>query len=152
MLRLLCGALLGAIRLGTPAIDILPRMNAGVELAASRWSFQALPKWKEHRRAQPVLPVSIPEERNEIVFFKLDGQQDVARRGDGKQQVSVSHFGRSPEGDQESEIDRVANVLVKHWRLESNCLVRLSAQVECDLPQAEKISVANHECARQDGE
>ncbi len=32
----------------------------------------------------PVLPVSVPEERDQVVFFKLNGQEDVGRRRDGK--------------------------------------------------------------------
>ena len=49
--------------------------------SGSSW---ALREWKEHRRMLPVLPVSVPEERDQVVFFKLNGQKDVGRRRDGK--------------------------------------------------------------------
>src|SRR5438445_292260 len=100
----------------------------------------------------PVLPVSVPEERDQVVFFKLNGQEDVGRRRDGKQQVALTHLGRGPKGDEEPEVDRVTNVLVKHGRLETNRLIRLTAQVKCDLPQAKKVSVTDHNRASQYGE
>ena len=33
---------------------------------------------------QPVLPVGVSEERYQVVFFKLNGQEYVARRRDRK--------------------------------------------------------------------
>ena len=101
---------------------------------------------------QPVLPVGVSEERHQVVFFKLNGQEYVARRRNRKYEVAVSHLGRGPEGEKESEVDRVANLLVEHWRLESNRLIGLTAQVKCDLPQTKEVSMANHHCARQNGE
>ena len=50
-------------------------------LGGSSW---ALPEWKEHGGTLPVLPVGVPKERDQVVFFKLNGQEDVARRRDGK--------------------------------------------------------------------
>ena len=100
----------------------------------------------------PVLLVSVPEERDQVVFFKLNGQEDVGRRGDGKKQVALSHLGRGPEGDEEPEVDRVANALVEHWRLEANRFIGLTTQVKCDLPQAKKVSVTDHNRASQNGE
>lgn len=47
-------------------------------------SSRAPPEWKEHRGMQPVLLVGVPEESDQVVFFKLNGQKDVARRRDGK--------------------------------------------------------------------
>src|SRR6267154_1837820 len=47
------------------------------ELAITRpdGSSLALPEWKEHRGMQPVLPVGVAEDRDQIVFFKLNGQE-----------------------------------------------------------------------------
>ncbi len=50
-------------------------------LCGSPW---ALPEWEEHRGMLPVLPVSVPEESDQVVFFKLNGQEDVTRRRDRK--------------------------------------------------------------------
>ena len=49
--------------------------------SGSSW---ALPEWNEHRGVLPILPVGIPEECDQVVFFKLNGQENVARRRDGK--------------------------------------------------------------------
>ena len=49
--------------------------------SGSSW---ALPEWNEHRGVLPILPVGIPEECDQVVFFKLNGQEDVARRRDRK--------------------------------------------------------------------
>src|SRR5712664_1260925 len=112
----------------------------------------ALPKWKEHRGTLPVLPVGVPEESDQVMFFKLNGQEDVARRRNGKQQVALSHLGRGPKGDEEPEVERVANALVKHGRLEANRLIGLTAQVKRDLPQSKKVCVTDHNRASQNGE
>src|SRR6266852_4724391 len=66
--------------------------------------------------------------------------------------MALSHLGRSPEGDEEAEVDRVSNALVEHRRLEANRLIGLTAQVKCDLPQAKKVSVTDHNRTSQNGE
>src|SRR5271154_6726903 len=101
---------------------------------------------------QLVLLVGVSEESHQVVFFKLNGQEYVARRRNRKYEVAVSHLGRGPEGNEESEVNRVTNFLVEHWRLESNWLIGLTAQVKCDLPQTKEVSMANHQGACQNGE
>src|SRR6266478_4245501 len=66
--------------------------------------------------------------------------------------MALSHLGRGPEGDEEPEVDRVANALVEHGRLETNRFIGLTAQVKRDLPQAKKVSVTDHNRASQNGE
>jgi hypothetical protein len=65
--------------------------------------------------------------------------------------VAVRHLGRGPEGYEKSEVDRVPNVLMEHWRLESNRLVGLIAQVKRYLPQTEEVRMANHQRTRENG-
>ena len=117
-----------------------------------RGSSLALREWNEHRGVLPIHLVGVAEERDQVVFFKLNGQKDVARRRDGKKQVALRHPGRSPEGDEEAKVNGVANALVEHGRLEANRVIGLSAQVKRDLPQAKKVRVAHHKGTSQDGE
>jgi len=41
-------------------------------------------------------------------------------------------------------VERVANALVKHWRLEANRLIRLTAQVSVSCRKPKKVSVTDH--------
>src|SRR5216683_1907390 len=78
---------------GNMTSEYVTRKQSQSDLATHMSSFPAtrpggsswaLPKWKEHRGTLPVLPVGVPEESDQVVFFKLNSQEDVARRCDGK--------------------------------------------------------------------
>ncbi len=66
--------------------------------------------------------------------------------------MALSHPRRGPEGDEKPEVERVANTLVEHGRLEADRLIGLAAQVNRDLAQAKKVRVTDQHGASQNGE
>lgn len=84
-----------------------------------------------------------------VALFKPDGDEDVSGGGDGENQMADRHVRRRPEGDDETEHDRVAHKLVEKRRPESWLRIFLSAPVEIDLPQAEEIGMIDESRADQ---
>ena len=61
----------------------------------------------------PVTSVLIAVRADEISFFKLNRQEDVCSRGDGKDEMRDRHRWRRPEGKQPAEIERMTNVAIE---------------------------------------
>jgi len=61
-----------------------PCQRAGMGLSGPNGSPWVLPEREEHRGMLPVPFIGIPKEGDQVVLFKLNGQQDVNRRRDGK--------------------------------------------------------------------
>src|SRR4051812_34089396 len=70
-------------------------------------------QWQQHADVLAVAPVLVAEQADQIAFFELDGDQDVAGGRNCEQQVARRHRGCRPEGEQEAEIDRMADDAVK---------------------------------------
>src|SRR5882724_7110824 len=67
---------------------------------------------KQHRYPLPVAAIIIAEHVDEIALFEQDANEDVGRRYRREQQVPDAHGRRSPERDDETEINRVPDELV----------------------------------------
>src|SRR5579883_919186 len=72
----------------------------------------------DHRDARAIEDVGVPETGDEIVLLELYADEDVARGRDREDQVAERHRRSRPECDDEAEIDRMSNRLVKKRRAE----------------------------------
>lgn len=68
----------------------------------------------------------------------IEWHEGVARSRYGKQQVAVTHLGRRPERQEESQVDGVADALIERARRESNRFLLFTAHVKPYLPQAKR--------------
>src|SRR5262245_8322050 len=64
--------------------------------------------------------------------------------------MSHGHCRRRPEGEQESQIERMSNDLVRAGSLEFDRRVFSALQVKINLPQSEKVEMIDQECGGQD--
>ena len=87
----------------------------------------------------------IAQRRHQVVFFQPRGGQDVAGHRDREEQVPGRHGGRRPEGDDETEHERVAHQPVEKSGVKTYVAVWCSAPCQVHLPQAEQVGVADHE-------
>lgn len=109
--------------------------------------FGAAHHGQEHGGASAIVAVLVSVGGDEVMLFKPDGDEDVRRGGDGKDEVAERHAGCGPEGNDEAEHDGVAAELVKHGLLETDELVLLALGEEVDLAQTEELKVIDHERA-----
>src|SRR3989475_9023723 len=98
-------------------------------------------------RTARLVPVSVS--LHEVTLFELDGGEDVSHRRHGEDQVRDSHRRRRPEGDDETEIDGMADVPIEGGSPEPKRPVRLALQIHEHLPQAEEIEMVDEEGADQ---
>src|SRR5262245_45387837 len=82
-------------------------------------------------------------EVNQIALLELDGDQDVARRGDGEQKMRVGHRRRRPEGEEPANVERMAHQAVRARRSELQGRVFLAPQVQPHLTQAEEVEMVS---------
>src|SRR5437870_9598443 len=90
-------------------------------------------------RTARLVPVSVS--LHEVTLFELDGDEDVSHRRHGEDQVRDGHRRRRPEGDDETEIDGMADVPIESGNPEPKRPVRLALQIHEHLPQAEEIEM-----------
>jgi len=69
--------------------------------------------WKQHSDLLAIAAVLVAEGVDHVTLFQLDRDQDVSGRRHREQQVTDGHRWRRPEGEQESEIERMAHPLVE---------------------------------------
>jgi hypothetical protein len=80
-----------------------------------------------------VTPVLVAVCADEISLFKLNRQEDVGSRGDGKDEMSYRHRRRGPECKEPAEIKRMPNVAIENRSSEFQLRVRLADQYEENL-------------------
>src|SRR2546428_2314831 len=103
----------------------------------------------EHRDLAAVRLVPVSVSLHEVTLFELDGDEDVSHRRHGEDQVRDGHRRRRPEGDDETEIDGMADVPIEGGSPEPKRPVRLALQIHEHLPQAEEIEMVDEEGADQ---
>ena len=86
---------------------------------------------------------------DQVAFLKLDGDEDIGRRRQRKTQPTLAHGRRRPEGDDESQIDRVAADPIEQRRLELGRRNFLLPPVSPHLAQAEQVEMVDQEGAGQ---
>jgi hypothetical protein len=72
--------------------------------------------WHNHRDALLILDVNLPMECHEVALLQQHSYEDIAGGRDRKKQVIIGHYRRRPEGEQETEIDRMAHHLIEQRR------------------------------------
>src|ERR1041384_4730414 len=68
------------------------------------------PDRDDHRHVLLVTPVLVAVCVDQISLFKLNCDEDVCSRGDGKVEMRDRHRWRRPEGEQPAEIEWMTNV------------------------------------------
>ena len=103
----------------------------------------------QHRHLLAIATVLIAEQVDQIALLEPDADQDIAGGPHGEQQMAQGHRRRRPEGEQEAEIDRMADPLVEEGRPEFRRRQGAAAQPGIDLAQAEQLEVVDEEGAEQ---
>lgn len=80
---------------------------------------------------------------DKIAFFKKDPNENVARRGHCKEQMSQSHCWRRPECKDEPEINRMTNKFVEERSAEPRWFSRGSLPMSIDLLQSKQIKMVD---------
>src|SRR5450432_2205584 len=75
-------------------------------------------KRDEHGRVLAVVPILVAELLDQTALFQLDSDQNVAGDHHREQQMTNGHRRRSPDGEQDAEIDRVTDTPVEQRRAE----------------------------------
>src|SRR5581483_10703525 len=129
----------GAYRL--PAFEL-----AGDQRRRNRLSARP---WDQHRHLLAIAAVLIAEQLDQVALLQMDADQNVAGGGEGEQQVADRHGGRRPEGDEEAQIDRMADLPVEQQGPEHGRRQRCTAQPGIDLAQPEQLEMIDEEGAEQ---
>src|SRR5215469_18899099 len=104
----------------------------------------------ELRHLLAVSLVLLAVQHDEVALLPTDSQQHVAGRQRREQQVRASHYGRCPEGDLPTDIQRMPHVLVEQGRAELQMGIWFPRQVQPHLPQSKQVEVVNQKGADQD--
>src|SRR5579883_253537 len=107
-----------AVKLTLPCADYRRRPRAGRALVCLRAPPSGR-KRHEHWHLPAILLVGFTENGRQIAFLELKCHKDVTGGHDCKQEMADSHHGRSPEGDEEAQHERVAHDAVEQWRLKA---------------------------------
>ena len=86
----------------------------------------------------------------QIAFFVPDTDEDVDGHADGEDEMSYGHGGCGPEGDEEPEIEGVADYFVEEGRAEAEIASSLIREMCVCLGQAEEMKVIDQEGTEQD--
>src|SRR5947207_15537669 len=97
----------------------------------------------------PIAAVGLSMEAHQISLLELNGQQDVAGRGNGEYQMGCRHRGCRPENHQPTQIQRMSHVAVQARGSEANRNIWSAKQIKIDLAEAEQIEVIDDERARE---
>ena len=73
--------------------------------------FLAARQRDQHRHLLAIATVLIAEQVDQIALLEPDADQDIAGGRDREQQMAGRHGRRRPEGEQEAEIERMADRL-----------------------------------------
>src|SRR3954471_23251112 len=90
--------------------------------SASKGSGAAPPEARrQHADVAPVVLIIAAEIADEVALLVADGDQHIDRHADREQQMPRGHFRRRPEGEEEAEIEGVADPFVEQrlagvWR------------------------------------
>src|SRR6266700_8233282 len=68
---------------------------------------------EQHGYAPSIAAILVAEQCDEIALLELDADQDVAGRRHREQQVTRRHQWGRPEGEQETQIDRMPHQPIK---------------------------------------
>src|SRR5215813_14574262 len=98
---------------------------AGRTLLALLWRFR-LQEWNDHGDPPAILSVLIGIKFDHVPFLKEDTNKDVAACRHCEQQMSRSHRGGRPESDEEAQVDRVSDHLIKARRAEGEMVIVLA--------------------------
>src|SRR5436305_1410609 len=71
---------------------------------------------QQHNDLAAIAPVLIAELRDHVPLLEPDADEDVAGRPDREQQMAGRHHGRRPEAEQESKVQRMADVAIERRR------------------------------------
>lgn len=82
---------------------------------------------------------------DQVALFQLDGDEDVAGRSEGEDEVAHRHPRGGPEGDNKARHDGRAEIAVEAQRLKAQLPLLSAVQGIVDLLHAEEVCVANHE-------
>jgi hypothetical protein len=84
---------------------------------------------------------------DEVTLLELDRDQDVGGRHDREEEMRRRHRRRPPEREEPADVERVPDDLVRAGRPELEVRVRLAAELEPDLAEAEEVEVIDEERA-----
>jgi hypothetical protein len=97
---------------------------------------------QQHGHPLAIAPVFIAEQGHQIAFLEIDTDEDVSRRHRCEQQMPQGHGRRTPEGDDEAEIDRVPDQAIQPLHLEPNGRSEASGKMGDYLRQSEQLEGA----------
>ena len=80
----------------------------------------------------------------------MDGDQDVDRSANCKEQMTDRHCGSAPERQEPTDIQRMPNVFVRSGSRELDWSVFFASEVQPWLSQSEQVKVIDQECRNQD--
>src|ERR1700745_3851858 len=88
--------------------------------AGPPWIFLSFGRHRhDHRYALAVFDICVAVKTDEVAFFEKNADENITRGRDCKQQVPEGHDRRSPECQQETEIDWMPDKSVEQGRPET---------------------------------
>lgn len=94
--------------------------------------------------------VAFAELVGKIALFVPDADENVDGHGDGEEEMSDGHHRGGPEGDEESEVEGMADQFIKERGTKAEIIGAFIGKVLIRLQQSEEMEVIDQECAEQD--
>src|SRR5580704_19173815 len=102
---------------------------------------------QEHSYLIAIRAITLTELRYEVTLFEPDAEQDVPGRRHREHEVPERHDRRGPEGEDEAEVNRMADVAIEPRRAEVRLWQLPTTEPRDDLEHSEKLEVADEEGA-----
>src|SRR5256885_9203285 len=77
--------------------------------SARRLHWSAPEARRQHADVSAIILIILAEQTDEVMFFVTDRDQHIDRHSDREQQMPDGHLRRGPEGEEESQIERMAH-------------------------------------------
>src|SRR5262245_11099801 len=106
-------------------------------------------RWDQHRYAVPVRGVLFAMKFEQITLFERDRDQHVNRRPDCKHEMRHGHRRCRPESCHPTDVEWMADQLVRPGCHESRSCVRLALKIKPHLTYSKQIEMVDQQSRRE---